>query len=144
MFPQIWDSGAVIGSFPRRSSETAVIHTEPGGLEVLVEEMDVLRVKDDRKFEVHCNAGDAGKLCVGTQSLSVKIGQRVRREGNEEIWHSVLIHCEEAEDGTLAVKVIVCHFDWDESRQIASIQSAPNHKGDGVPALLCDLEQKDL
>jgi len=107
-------------------------------------EMDVLSVKDGRKFEVHCHAGEAGKLCVGTQSLSVKIGQRVRRDGNEEIWHSVLIQCKEAEDGSLAVNVIVCHFDWDEPRQIASIQSAPNHKGDGVPALTCDLEQKDL
>ena len=107
-------------------------------------EMDVLSVKDGRKFEVHCHAGEAGKLCVGTQSLSVKIGQRVRRDGNEEIWHSVLIQCKEAEDGSLAVNVIVCHFDCDEPRQIASIQSAPNHKGDGVPALTCDLEQKDL
>ena len=120
-------------------------HTEPRALEVLVDEiMDVLSVKDDRKFEVHCHAGEAGKLCVGTKSLSVKIGQRVRRDGHEEIWHSVLIQCAEAEDGSLAVKVIICHFDWDESRQIASIQSAPNHKGDSVPALLCDLEQKDL
>lgn len=106
--------------------------------------MDVLSVKDDRKFEVHCHAGEAGKLCVGTKSLSVKIGQRVRREGNEEIWHSVLIHCGEAEDGSLTVKVIICHFDWEESRQIASIQSAPCRNGDGVPALVFDLEQKDL
>jgi len=107
-------------------------------------ELDVLSVKDDRKFEVHCHAGEAGTLCVGTQSLSVKIGQRVRREGNEEMWHSVLIQCQEAEDGALAVKVIVCHYDWDEPRQIASIQSAPNHKGDSAQALTCDLEQKEL
>src|SRR6266853_6016860 len=109
--------------------------------EVFVEQgMDVLSVKDDRKFEVHCHAGEVGKLCVGTQSLSVRIGQRVRREGNEEIWHSVLIRCEEGEGGSLTVKVIVCHFDWDEPRQIASIQSVPNHKGNNAPALLCDLE----
>src|ERR1700731_1881951 len=56
-----------------------------------------------------------------------KVGQRVRRDGSEEMWHSVLIHCDEAEDGSLAVRVIVCHFDWDESRQIALIQSKPNH-----------------
>ncbi len=107
-------------------------------------EMDVLSAKDNRKFEVHCHAGEAGKLCVGTQSLSVKIGQRVLREGKEEIWHSLLIQCKEAEDGSLTVKVIICHFDWDESRQIASIQSAPGRKGGDIPALVCDLEQKDL
>jgi len=73
---------------------------------------DVLSVKDGRKFEVHCNAGASGELHVGTESLSVKIAQRVRRDGSEEMWYSVLIHCEESDDGSLTVKVIVCHFDW--------------------------------
>jgi len=53
------------------------------------QERDVLAVKDARKFEVHCNAGDAGELCVGTESLSVKVGQRIHRDGVEEIWHSL-------------------------------------------------------
>ena len=113
-------------------------------LGVLVEnEMNVLGVKDDRKFEVHCNAGDAGELHVGTKSLSVKVGQRVRRDGSEEMWHSVLIHCDEAEDGSLTVRVIVCHFDWDESRQIALIQSKPNHN-ETTGTLTFDLAQKDV
>ena len=106
-------------------------------------EIDVLSVKDGRKFEVHCNAGTAGELRVGTESLSVKIGQRVRRDGAEEIWHSVLIHCDEAEDGSLTVRVIVCHFDWDESRQIALIESKPNHN-ETTRTLTFDLEQKDV
>ena len=106
-------------------------------------EIDVLSVKDGRKFEVHCNAGTAGELRVGTESLSVKIGQRVRRDGAEEIWHSVLIHCDEAEDGSLTVRVIVCHFDWDESRQIALIESKPNHD-ETTRTLTFDLEQKDV
>src|SRR6266852_3775155 len=94
-------------------------------LGVLVEnEMNVLGVKDDRKFEVHCNAGDAGELHVGTKSLSVKVGQRVRRDGSEEMWHSVLIHC-------------------DESRQIALIESKPNHN-ETTRTLTFDLEQKDV
>ena len=108
------------------------------------QEMDVFGVKDARKFEVHCNAGAAGELHVGTESLSVKIGQRIRRDGTEEIWHSVLIHCGAAEDGSLRVKVIVCHFDWEESRQIAMIQSDPNHKGESAPALIFDLKQKNI
>jgi hypothetical protein len=112
--------------------------------EVAVEkEIDVRSIKDIRKFEVHCNAGDAGELRVGTESLSVKFGQRVRRDGSEEMWHSVLIHCDEAIDGCLTIKVIVCHFDWDESRQIAMIQSKPNHR-EGTRTLTFDLEQEDV
>jgi len=38
--------------------------------------VDVLSVKDNRKFEVHCNAGDVGELRVGTESISIKVGQR--------------------------------------------------------------------
>jgi len=54
-------------------------------LEVAVEkEMNVLSVKDSRKFEVHCRAGDAGELCVGAESVSVKVGQRLRREGGKK------------------------------------------------------------
>lgn len=104
---------------------------------------DVFSVKDERKFEVHCNADAAGELHVGTESLSVKIGQRVRRDGSEEIWHSVLIHCAEADDGSLTVRVIVCHFDWEQSRQIALIQSKPNHQ-EGTRILTFDLEHKDV
>src|SRR5260370_29561129 len=48
--------------------------------------------------------------------------------GARKCWHSVLIHCDAAEDGSLRVKVIACHFDWDESRQIALIQSDPTSK----------------
>jgi len=47
-------------------------------------EMNVLSVKDSRKFEVHCRAGDAGELCVGAESVSVKVGQRLRREGGKK------------------------------------------------------------
>jgi hypothetical protein len=46
--------------------------------------VDVLSVKDSHKFEVHCNAADAGELRVGTESISVKVGQRILRDGAEE------------------------------------------------------------
>ena len=49
--------------------------------------VDVLTVKDTRKFEVECRAGSAGELRVGADSVSVKVGQRVRRDGTKEIWH---------------------------------------------------------
>ena len=88
-------------------------------------EMDVLSVKDSRKFEVHCRAGDAGELCVGAESVSVRVGQRLRREGGQEIWHSVGVYAKEEDDGTLVVQVLVFNPDWDEALQIASIKSRP-------------------
>ena len=107
-------------------------------------ESDVLSVKDGRKFEVECNAGDVGALRVGTESLSVRVGQRVRRDGSDEMWHSVLIHCDAGEDGSLSIKVMVCHYDWEETRQIALIRSKPNENGDESRALTFDFEQKDV
>jgi hypothetical protein len=86
---------------------------------------DVLTVKDSRKFEVECRAGSAGELCVGAESVSVKVGQRVRRDGGEEIWHSVGVYTKEEEDGTLVIRVLVFNPDWDEALQIASIRSRP-------------------
>jgi hypothetical protein len=82
-------------------------------------------VKDSRKFEVHCNAGDAGELCVGTDSVSVQVGQRLRMDGAEGIWHSVGVYAKEEEDGTLVVQVLVFNPDWDEDVQIARIKSRP-------------------
>jgi hypothetical protein len=87
--------------------------------------VDVLTVKDSQKFEVHCRAGDAGELCVGAESVSVKVGQRLRRDGGQEIWHSVGVYAKEEEDGTLVVQVLVFNPDWDEGLQIASIKSRP-------------------
>jgi len=109
-------------------------------LEVAVEkEMDVLSVKDSHKFEVHCRAGDAGELCVGAESVSVKVGQRLRRDGGQEIWHSVGVYAKEEEDGTLVVQVLVFNPDWDEALQIASIKSRPHDGGFDTP-LGCNLD----
>ena len=102
-------------------------------------EIDVLSVKDSRKFEVHCRAGAAGELCVGAESVSVKVGQRLRRDRGEEIWHSVGVYAKEEEDGTLVVQVLVFNPDWDEALQIASIKSRPRD-GDCQAALGCNLD----
>ena len=98
-----------------------------------------LTVKDSCKFEVECSAGSAGELCVGTDSISVKVGQRVRMEGGQEIWHSVGVYAKEEEDGTLVVQVLVFNPDWDEALQIASIKSRP-HDGGRDTALACNLD----
>jgi hypothetical protein len=80
---------------------------------------------DGRNFEVRAHAGSAGHLEVGSDSASVRIGQRIRREGQEEIWDSLVVECKERADGTLSVEIVVCHPDWDEPVRIASVESNP-------------------
>ena len=101
--------------------------------------MDVLTVKDSRKFEVERRAGDAGELCVGSESVCVKVGQRVRRAGTEEIWHSVGVYADEDDEGNLVIRVLVFHPEWDEALQIACIRSRPGD-GDCQTALGCNLD----
>ena len=100
---------------------------------------DVLSVKDSRKFEVECRAGDAGGLRVGSESVCVKVGQRVRRDSVEEIWHSVGVYAKEDESGNLVIRVLVFHPDWEEPLQIASIKSRPGDR-DCETAIGCNLD----
>ena len=76
-------------------------------------ELDVLSSKDSRKFDVECRAGNAGKLRVGADSVCVKVGQRVRMDGAEEIWHSIGVYAKEDESGNLVIRVLVFNPDWD-------------------------------
>lgn len=100
---------------------------------------EVPKVKEEQKFEVECRAGEAGSLVVGSESLSIQIGQRLLKEGSTEIWHSVAIYANEDEDGNLVIRVLVCNPDWDEPLQIARITSRP---GDAScrTALGCNLD----
>jgi len=100
--------------------------------------------QDFRKFEVRCHAGSAGHLEVASDSVSVRVGQRIRREGKEELWGSLLVECKEQDDGSLAVEVVVYHPDWDEPLKIASIQSNPSSGNAPEPILRCDPQQKQL
>jgi hypothetical protein len=95
---------------------------------------------NDGKFEVRCDAMPNGHLQVRAQALSVGVGQVVKQHKTEEVWQSVLVICEENEDGLLTTKVIVCHPDWEQNLQIASIRSrGPKH---GKPATALEIDLK--
>jgi hypothetical protein len=96
------------------------------------------------KFEVRCHAGNAGHLEVASDSVSVRIGQRICREGKQELWGSLLVECKEQGDGSLAVEVVVFHPDWDEPVRVASLQSRPCGLSPGEAAFRCDLEHKQV
>lgn len=90
--------------------------------------MDVLAVKDARKFQVHCEAGIAGRFEVGTDTLSVVVGQRRRVGEQAEMWDSVHIVCKEQLNGSLAVNVLICNPDWEETKEVATIHSHPRRR----------------
>ena len=94
---------------------------------------------NDGKFAVRCDATPNGQLQVTTQALSISVGQQIKRDNVEEMWQSVLVICEESEDGILTTKVILCHPEWEHSLQIASIQSRPSKKSEPAPPLEIDL-----
>lgn len=106
--------------------------------------MDLMAAPDRREFQVHCDAGDSGQLQVGTNTLSVRVGQRMRVGKEEEMWDSVHILCKEQPDGSLTVEVLVCHPDWEEAQTIASIRSRPQDDGRATPSLKCDLQVSGL
>ena len=102
--------------------------------------MDLMAPPDRRKFQVRCDAGSQGRFEVGTDTLSVRVGQRMRAGKEEEMWDSVQILCKEQSDGSLTVEVIVCHPDWEEAKTIAAIHSRPQDSGTGTPSLKFDLQ----
>ncbi len=80
-----------------------------------------------------------GGLAVGSEFVSVKVGQRVRRDGIEQIWHSVGVLAKEDEEGNLVIRVLVFHPDWEEGLQIATIKSRPGDR-DCQTMLGCNLD----
>jgi hypothetical protein len=90
-------------------------------------------------FRVSCDAGETGKFQAETDSLWVRVAQRIRRRGTEEMWDSVAIESTAEPDGTLVLRVIVFNPDWDEPLQIASIRSRPRDL-DSLTPLGCNLD----
>jgi hypothetical protein len=105
--------------------------------------VDLMAPPDRRKFQVQCDAGSQGRFEVGTDTLSVRVGQRMRAGKEQEMWDSVNILCKEQPDGSLTVEVLVSHPDWEEAKTIAAIHSRPQDTGTGTPSLKCDLQPSE-
>lgn len=99
----------------------------------------VPKANNGHKFEVQCCADEGGTLHVGTESLSVQIGQRVFRDAADEMWHSVGVYAREDDHGDLVIRVLVFNPDWEEPLQVASITSRPRD-GNCHAALNCNLD----
>jgi hypothetical protein len=90
-------------------------------------------------FRVSCDAAHTGHFQAETDSLWVRVGQRIRRRGTEEMWDSVAIESTAEQDGTLVLRVIIFNPDWDEPLQIACIRSHPQDLESLTP-LGCNLD----
>src|SRR6267142_1447203 len=55
--------------------------------------------KSSRMVPICCDAGSQGRFEVGTDTLSVRVGKRMRAGKEEEMWDSVQILCKEQPDG---------------------------------------------
>ena len=94
-------------------------------------------------FRVSYDAGETGQFRAETNSLWVRVGQRVRRHGSEEMWDSAAIESTTHPDGTLIVRIMVFNPDWDEPLQIASIRSRPQDP-ESPTGLGCNLDHVAL
>lgn len=90
-------------------------------------------------FRVKCDAGGAGRFRSEAKRASITVGQRIMRDGAEEMWDSVVVLCHEEEEGALAIRVVLCHPDWEEPREIACLRSWVGPTVPGSPALECHL-----
>lgn len=85
---------------------------------------DANKTNGCQQFHVSCDAADSGQFHSEAKRASITVGQRILRNGAEETWDSVVVLCQEEEDGVLAIRVLLCHPDWDEPREIAVIRSS--------------------
>lgn len=90
-------------------------------------------------FRVSCDAGKTGNLQAGTDSLWVRVAQRIRRRGTEQMWDSVAIESTTEQDGALVLRAVVFNPDSDEPLQVASTRSRP-HDLEPLTSLGCNLD----
>jgi len=95
-------------------------------------------------FHVDCDAGEGGSLRTTADSLSISAGQQIRRGQHVETWNSVAIHSNHEVDGSLSLRILIFHPDWEKPLQIACLRSRPQDASGQAASLECDLEHKHL
>jgi hypothetical protein len=94
-------------------------------------------------FEARFAAEDPNHVLIAKAGLTFSVAQKIRKDGVEEMWDSVVIRCSEEDDGVLAVRVFVRNPDWDGTLQIACLRSAPSDS-EGLTPLGCNLDHEQV
>ena len=103
-----------------------------------------LRYQHGGHFLVDCEAGEEGSLRMTADSISIRAGQQIRRGQDVETWNSVAIYSNQEVDGSVSLRIIIFHPDWEEPLQIACLRSRPEDAFGQASTLECDLEHKHL
>jgi hypothetical protein len=93
---------------------------------------------------VDCEAGEWGSLRTTADSIYISAGQQIRQGQDVETWNSVAIYSKQEEDGSLSLRIIIVHPDWEKPLQIACLRSRPQDASGQASGLECDLEHKHL
>ena len=64
---------------------------------------------------------------MSADGVSVRVSQTITRAGIDQMWDFVLVLAQQGSDGTLRTRVLLCHPDWDDPLEIASIESTPEN-----------------
>jgi hypothetical protein len=95
-------------------------------------------------FHVSCEASDAGSLRVAADNVSFTVAQRVRLEGEDQLWESIQLHCQKEDDGSLTVQVLLWDPGQESALQLAFLRSRPDEASGICDSLECDLNRKKI
>lgn len=71
------------------------------------------------------------------------VSQWIRRGQEEELWDSLIVRCDEEDDGMMTIRVVVSNPDWDQRLQIACLHSRPGDQQSMTP-LACNLNHEEV
>ena len=70
------------------------------------------------EFKVRCHSEGRGHCEVQGKSVGLRVGQRIRHEGRQDVWDALRVDCREREDGSLEIEVQVFHPNWGTFEEI--------------------------
>jgi hypothetical protein len=73
---------------------------------------------------INCDADAAGSFSGSSHKVSVRVAQTIWRDGTEQMWDFVLVLADRI-DGVLTTRILLCHPEWAEPLEVASVQSSP-------------------
>ena len=78
-------------------------------------------------FCVNCDANIGGSFSGASHKVSVRVAHSISRDHTEQMWDVLLVLSKQETDGTLTTRVLLCHPDWDDALEIASVHSDSRH-----------------
>jgi hypothetical protein len=103
-------------------------------------EKEKVALESDKAFAVICDAGLSGALAVGTNELAVTASMQLRRGSPHEMWEALTITSAIEQDGSVVLRILIFHPDWEQALQVAKLRCRPQDEGSNPPTLEYDLE----